>query len=377
MTMGTKSVIPTWLTSAQSPLHITSALATLALRERSRAKARKSHRHPEISLSDPNVDPYSVSVAYQPENQRHNRYSNVAPYDRTRVVVESEEGGRYLNASWVRERFGGKWWIASQAPLPNAHAFLSLIVQPVTRPPPNLQSSPLTSRTSRIRTVVQLTQNVEDGVQKADIYFPSLEGQSLVISPEKGCHLPPLKTSLLRTRLIKEARCIQSTVSIIPVSSSHSATEAITFQHLLYTAWPDHGVPEPDDHSSLLTFLRLVDATNKDISLAGDGGLDVTPDPPIIVGCSAGIGRTGSFLAMSSLLRVHGVISSSLSPLDAPTPSLLNPLPPSPLGPLPDKFKDDMVVQEVDSLREQRPGMVQREEQVLLIYDILAVFLEN
>jgi protein tyrosine phosphatase len=44
----------------------------------------------------------------------------------------------------------------------------------------------------------------------------------------------------------------------------------------------------------------------------------------------------------------------------------------SPLGSLPDDLKDDLVLQEIDSLREQRPGMVQRTEQTLLIYEVLS-----
>ncbi len=88
-------------------------------------------------------------------------------------------------------------------------------------------------------------------------------------------------------------------------------------------------------------------------------------DPPIVAGCSAGVGRTGAFIALSSLLRSHKV----LSPAKEPSPPQV--LPPSPIGPLPKSVENDAVVKEIDSLREQRPGMVQRDEQVRLIYEML------
>jgi len=320
---------------------------------------------------------------------------DIEPYDRTRVILEQSDGGRtekgnerdvdlrvsrsrYLNGNWVRELYGGKWWIATQAPLPTtSHAFLSVILQPISRPPTSILSSPSSPqmKTSRIRTVVQLTRNIESGRRKAHEYFPAVVGQSWVIISEPGCTATPIKATLLDIQTMEEAHCVQSTISIVPVLPQAAAGERFTeepiiFRHMLYDAWPDHGIPEPKDHSTLLSFLRLVDRTNKDISLEPHAG-DLDPDPPIIVGCSAGVGRTGAFIALSSLLRAHGLTSGSCS---GPTPSVAQPPPsPSPLGPLPDDLGEDLIAHEIDSLREQRPSMVQKSEQVLLIYEVLAL----
>jgi protein tyrosine phosphatase len=380
--------IPSWLRVAQSSSRA-NVLHTLAKRERQRDSARTLSRHRSnpskayhfIALQNTELaDHYSVCAGHK--NQWGNRYLNLEPYDRTRVVVDvageqCDMGtdhapcgqGRYLNASWVRELYGSKWWIATQAPLPTtAHAFLSVILQPVTRPPQLLDPS-LTSRPCRIRTVVQLTQNVESGRQKAHAYFPDTDGQSWVVSPEKGASDPSIKVTLLETRTIPEIHCIQSTVSVVPISSTNEEQEPVTFRHMMYSAWPDHGVPEPEDEASLLAFIRLVDQTNTDTSSQLHSS-DLHPDPPVMVNCSAGIGRTGSFIALSSLLRGYNILVPGRNVLTTLAP--VSSRPASPLGPLPNDFKDDLVAQEVDWLREQRPGMVQRDEQIMLIYDVLA-----
>jgi protein-tyrosine phosphatase len=369
---------PSWLQNSQNLSYVNTLLSTLGERERQRDTARRaSRRHqsqPVLRVLQ-SAKRYHYSVAAGCANTWGNRYLDLEPYDRTRVVVGNDEEqsivgtggashGRYLNASWVRELFGGKWWIATQAPLPNtAHAFLSVILQPVTRPPQLLDGS-TTSQRCRVRTVVQLTKNVENDRVKAHSYFPAVIGACWTIPPEERASVPSIKVTLLETTSIPEIHCIQSTVSIVPISSTGREQDPITFRHLMYTAWPDHGVPEPEARASLLAFIHLVDRSNKDTS--GQPHSDeLYPDPPIMVNCSAGIGRTGSFIALSSLLRGYDLFTSG------PVTNLA-PLPASPLGPLPVEFKDDLVAQEVDSLREQRPGMVQRDEQLVLIYEVLA-----
>ncbi|KAF7307236.1 hypothetical protein MIND_00517300 [Mycena indigotica] len=283
---------------------------------------------------------YSTSTSCSPTNNAKNRYADITVYDRTRVVVSGE---RYLNADWCLERYGHKYWIAAQATIPTtSHAFLSLLLQPI--PTPSFTSS------SRVRTVVQLTQLVESGRRKADAYFPSEIGQTMVHAPERSHPGPAIVATLLESTQIPDARCIKSTVSI---SLKDKPESAVTFQHLFFTAWPDHGVPEHEEQQALMNFVKLVDKTNRDES--------DDPDPPIVVGCSAGVGRTGTFIAISSLLRAHGLLPAASFPS---IPSLS-----SPLGPFPNE--EDQVAQEVDWLREQRPGMVQQQSQLDLIYSLL------
>lgn len=384
-----------WLKLSREPEYRTKVQRALDTRERERRFARNSSvrqgegfatRIVEAATSS-GIDKeqlvhYSVAIGKHPENAIYNRYNGVEPYDRTRVIVGCGEGcepqGRYLNASWVRERHGGKWWIAQQAPLPETvHAFLSIIFQPISHPPAELHPRPSDvpkSDTSRVRTVVQLTQAMEQGMRKAHIYFPPTVGDSFVSHPEDGFVAPNYKVILSSQQEIKEAHCVRSTVTVQPISADgKNAGDPVVFTHLLFSDWPDHGVPDEEYRAGLLKFIRLVDDVNRDITTQppqSRKGLD--PDPPIIINCSAGIGRTGSFIALSSLLRKGGYLSSVASTLHGLS-TVLPELAPSPLGPLPDDIKDDLVAQEVDALREQRPGMVQRPEQMHLVYETLVM----
>lgn len=388
---STPSSAPEWLKHAHSPPHFLTVVRTLSERERARLAARtaslqrsksKTQRSPytpahilsSLLHKTDHVEHYSVSVGARRDLQPCNRYADITPYDRTRVVVSasgvsrgggSGSAGRYLNANWVRELAGGKWWIASQAPLPNtAHAFLSVLLRPIAHPALRRAGT-----RSRARTVVQLTQNVEAGMRKAHVYFPDAAGERWVVPPEEGGAEPPLEVTLVHTALVADAQCTVSTVSVAPQGG-----QPVVFRHLLYASWPDHGVPTDADRASLLRFARFVDETNRDVSELPEGeALD--PDPPIIVNCSAGVGRTGSFIALTSLLRKYGFLPPPASPLSSDDSEWK--LTPSPLGPLPEELREDLVAQEIDMLREQRPGMVQKEGQVVFIYEMLLAAFEE
>ncbi|CAK5280354.1 unnamed protein product [Mycena citricolor] len=344
---------PSWITSyftsqkQQKIVH-----EALRKRERARQAIRSYHleglQNPPKDVPRPIFDFYSIAQGTHPDHERKNRYCDIVPYDRTRVL-DPRDSQRYLNASWVLERFGHKWWIAAQAPLPQTfHAFLSLLQYPSTLPSRTTDGP----RSTRIRTIAQLTPFIEGDRRKAHEYLPTRVGQSRVHSPEAGNQSPALSLRLLQVEQIEEACCIKSTVSMFPEGDE---SKTVIFHHLFYTAWPDHGVPEGKDEEGLMAFLRLVDSSNRNDS--------DDPDPPIVVGCSAGVGRTGTFIALSSILRSYGFLSKPSFPDELSADS--------PLGPLPSALDSDVVAQEVDSLREQRTTMVQQDSQLQIIYALL------
>ncbi|KAM5535877.1 hypothetical protein V8D89_010495 [Ganoderma adspersum] len=416
--------VPPWLESSHNFEHLTTVLQTLAKRERNRKAARSASRHQshpsmvhraahvasKVQANLEHVAYYSVAAGSDPDNTPFNRYSDILPYDRTRVVVctgDHEDNacgstcqeGRYLNADWVRELAGGKWWIAMQAPLPqSAHTFLSSLLEGVSAPP-DLNPSPSSSSSSagppqnlrrerRIRTVVQLTKDLESGMRKAHAYFPPIVGQSWVVEPGPtggGGGGAPIEVTLVRAHTTDAAHCVHSVVRLQPLTPSAprvAAGEPVVFQHMLFAAWPDHGVPAGEDRAALLHFAKLVDGANRDrfcadTSIAppvndneSPAGRDLDPDPPIVVGCSAGVGRTGTFIALCSLLRHHGFLPPSNTTVEGAQMAIPS-LPDSPLGPLPEELQGDMIAREIDALREQRPYMVERDDQALMLYEAL------
>ncbi|KAJ3813927.1 protein-tyrosine phosphatase-like protein [Lentinula aff. lateritia] len=387
-----EDLLPRWLQTAYTTSHIQSALTTLDEREDARIKAKSkaaaeaisSHLHSSDSTFDSleSINFYSIASGALPVNQQRNRYMDVLPYDRTRVKIkvphlggnpgsvhnhlsgDDESEGLYLNANWVQEKYGKKWWIASQAPLRNtAYTFLSLLLEDMY--PPSLShsatstSSNPSSHHSRPRTVVQLTQNVESGGRKAHPYFPDVVGQTMIIVPDITDYPSDSDSDHYGDSYDSSS---SSSIHRKPKSSRSKTYPAIRFTHLLFVAWPDHSVPSPSDRAALFEFVRLVDRVNRQMPF-DDSDVDV--DPPIIVGCSAGIGRTGSFIAMNSLLRHAGFLPPPATIYNSHTPVV------GPLGPLPTSLSADLVSQEIDSLREQRAGMVQRPEQAVLVYEMM------
>lgn len=125
-----------------------------------------------------------------------------------------------------------------------------------------------------------------------------------------------------------------------------------------FLSWPDHGVPR--DRASIHRFLETVDSFYEQ---SQQRRLEAVrrPPGPITVHCSAGIGRTGTFIAIHvtlSLLKQH------LSQRQSDT------MPLSPSYGKPERFKFD-IFNIVRKLKIQRIGMVQQKEQFVFCYTMV------
>lgn len=121
----------------------------------------------------------------------------------------------------------------------------------------------------------------------------------------------------------------------------------MTVHHFLFHAWPDHGVPTTTEDIQALK--QLLDTTAR---------LQREEMCEVYVNCSAGIGRTGTFIALWSLLN-EPMRFVDPGPRTKPT---------SALKPFPDWAANDKVAKTVDLLREQRGSMCQTNSQIELVY---------
>jgi len=308
---------------------------------------------------------YSVNLAVAPRHQPLNRYSDITPYDRGCVMVKQNDAtgpSQYLNGNWVREVGGNAWCLATQAPLPGTmYTFFSMCTSLV---PPR----------QRIRTIVQLTPVIERGMRKGHPYVPTQVGPkgAFFLTAPSGPHprtserdgthdLPLMEVILVNQREIPDAQCIQSTLRISLRDPFEAVIESVDVQHFFFTAWPDHGVPS--DAIPIIKLVHLVDDAN---SKGGMGSV-----APVLVHCSAGVGRTGTFIAISSMFRLFKLLPDvSNDRLGDPTEDQPPAIPP--LGRMSQTVSEDLVALEIDGLRELRPGMLQRPEQVLFVYVVLA-----
>eukprot|EP00039_Didymoeca_costata_P014341 m.230406 g.230406 ORF g.230406 m.230406 type:complete len:467 (-) comp15999_c0_seq8:4321-5721(-) len=200
------------------------------------------------------------SVACDNSNTYKNRYRNVLAYDSSRVVLEDGREGDYINANWVPGLTDPKRYIATQGPVPTTIIdFWSMIWQ--------VQAS----------IIVKVTREVENGVLKCHRYWPDPSSE------------PPQRLVLLGNVEVEFNSAEVHDTYIIRKFTLRKGSQQRSVQQFSYEAWPDHGVPLTT--REFLDFRRIV-------KKASDG-----TRTPMVVHCSAGVGRTGTYITVDRVLE--------------------------------------------------------------------------
>ncbi|XP_072041259.1 receptor-type tyrosine-protein phosphatase kappa-like [Amphiura filiformis] len=206
-----------------------------------------------MTLPGDNLHPWHA--AKKKENKLKNRYGNITTYDNSRVVLTPLEGdphSDFINASFIDSVYESDRYIASQGPnTASIDDFWRMIWQ------------------HKIKKVVMLTLIFESGKAKCNQYWPD---QKVVIG---SVTVTPKKEEKFVDFVIRSFQLEQ-------VSSG----EVRELRQFHYINWPDMGVPQCP---CLLNFMNAVDSFKPE---------DIGPP---VIHCSAGVGRTGSYIAIDAM----------------------------------------------------------------------------
>ena len=186
--------------------------------------------------------------------------------------------------------------------------------------------------TTDVAVIVMLTQTHDGTTEKCFQYFPlNVEAGSFPVEPLDSA----VETAEGSVTFLEYHSDVNSKTEVRKLSLRFGA-ETKDVWHFLFSGWPDFSVPEDNNRTALLELMRL--CAEKSTS----------PSNPKIIHCSAGVGRSGTFIALEYLLAQ--VESDAIS--DA-------------------KQDEDMIYDVVDHLREQRMLMVQMEGQYQFLYEVI------
>ncbi|KAI9725322.1 MAG: hypothetical protein M1828_003337 [Chrysothrix sp. TS-e1954] len=401
----------------------------LGIEKREQARMREALSG-NVSYTSPRHEaPHKVRIAGIEKGSK-NRYNNIWPYEHSRVKLKgvAPTGCDYVNANFLTTSLSNKKYIATQGPIPATfNDFWNMVWQ------------------RDIRVLLMLTAESEGGQLKAHNYWSSKHYGSLRLDflSEHRVSLEPTQTTHARTadRHHERPELSRRRSSHVGAASSASTPGSRTHAHpppsslspsqdqqyvivrnftlshdaepfsrirdvtqLQFPHWPDFGAP-----ASPANLLGLVEQCNKIVrASSGTSRTQTGPDPPtehpVLVHCSAGCGRTGTFCTVDTVLdalkrqqnhKPRAARHTSPMDLDDPSssPSGAAPTPKSDANPFftpipkhshsrsvatanKDLESDwlgredvDLVEKVVEELRHQRISMVQSLRQYVLCYE--------
>jgi len=386
------TILPRWLIQAAARddrgKTVAEKFLRLELAEQSRmTKALSSG----ISYGTPVPGSNHVQIAGI-EKGGKNRYNNIWPFEHARVKLQGRPEGAcdYVNASHIKASRSNKRYIASQGPLPATFEdFWSVIWD------------------QDVRVIVMLTAESEGGQLKCHPYWENKEfGQmKLKLLSEKKVSLDTKRHRSSAERRDRDAasrrranNSAETAPGSTPVEPPHAIVRKFTLSHsahpfspmreitqVHYSSWPDFGAPASP--SQLLGLVELSNVIQRATASPTSSTRSEEPESeensrPMLVHCSAGCGRTGTFCTIDSVIdmlkRQRKEMKNGITPMDMTS---------SNGGDFMWKAKQDinadwifnqdidLIEKTVEDLRGQRLSMVQSLRQYVLCYETVIEWL--
>ncbi|XP_025776885.1 receptor-type tyrosine-protein phosphatase C isoform X2 [Puma concolor] len=205
---------------------------------------------------------FSIKDARKPFNQNKNRYVDILPYDYNRVElsdINGDAGSNYINASYIDGFKEPRKYIAAQGPRDETvDDFWRMIWE------------------QKATVIVMVTRCEEGNRNKCAEYWPSMEEGTRTFGD-------------VVVKITEHKRCPDYIIQKLNITNKKEKATGREVTHIQFTSWPDHGVPE--DPHLLLKLRRRVNAFSNFFS------------GPIVVHCSAGVGRTGTYIGIDAMLE--------------------------------------------------------------------------
>ncbi|RWS28907.1 tyrosine-protein phosphatase 10D-like protein [Leptotrombidium deliense] len=267
----------------------------------------------------------SQRSAKMTSNRLKNRFANIVPYDHSRVKlsqISDDISSDYINANFVPGFSSKKEYIATQGPLRKTlNDFWRMICE------------------YNISVIVNLTQSVEGEVIKCETYWPTLYQNGAEANLENGSSKPSLTTGSYNITLAAEKSVGDFTIRDLEVNTGR---KTFTVKQFHLTHWPDFESPRNAPY--LLNLIKIVRNHCDEKQLQSH-----TRNAPILVHCSAGVGRTGTFIAVDRLYQE--LVYRCAPQID--------------------------IFGTVMDMRQHRVHMVQSEDQYIFIYDCVASMIDE
>ncbi|KAJ8040184.1 Receptor-type tyrosine-protein phosphatase alpha [Holothuria leucospilota] len=203
---------------------------------------------------------FPTDVGAKEANKKKNRFKNMIAYDHSRVVlpeIPDDPHSDYYNANFIKNSKGEVGFIAAQGPnKASVEDFWRMVWM------------------ENVSSIVMLTNLIENGKDRCFCYWPSSVGETIAFGMMKVAWQSSDQYANFEIR--------QYLITV------EDKTHTVRNWH--YKTWPDKDIP--DQPSALIEFAKRVKIDKKHATT------------PLLVHCSAGVGRTGTFIALCSLMDV-------------------------------------------------------------------------